>query len=128
MGEEQDVPVQPDGIGEVDSDLAGTVVVTGASTGIGYATTALLARQRYRVVATVRTHADAELLRAELGPRVEPVLVDVIEDDQIAALTAFTQALVGDGGLAGLVNNAGIAVAGPLMHLVRLTKPSDRVN
>lgn len=98
-------------------DFAGTVVVTGASTGIGYATAQLLTRRGYRVLATVRKEEDAARLRSEFGPRVEPVLVDVIEDDQIAALAARAQELVGDQGLTGLVNNAGIAIAGPMMHI-----------
>lgn len=101
----------------IPPDIVGTVVVTGASTGIGYATSQLLTRKGYRVIATVRKEADAARLRAELGPRAEPVLVDVIEDDQIAALAQRAQELVGERGLAGLVNNAGIAISGPLMHL-----------
>ena len=88
---------------------SGTVVITGASTGIGRATTLRLARAGFDVLAGVRREEDGAALRAEDG-RIEPVLVDVTDGGQIAALAQR----VGATPLAGLVNNAGIAVAGPL--------------
>jgi NAD(P)-dependent dehydrogenase (short-subunit alcohol dehydrogenase family) len=88
---------------------SGTVVITGASTGIGRATTLRLARGGFDVLAGVRREEDGAALRAEDG-RIEPVLVDVTDGGQIAALAQR----VGASPLAGLVNNAGIAVAGPL--------------
>jgi NAD(P)-dependent dehydrogenase (short-subunit alcohol dehydrogenase family) len=88
---------------------SGTVVITGASTGIGRATALRLARAGFTVLAGVRREEDGADLRAQDG-RIEPVLVDVTDAGQIASLAAR----VGDGPLAGLVNNAGIAVAGPL--------------
>ena len=88
---------------------SGTVVITGASTGIGRATTLRLARAGFDVLAGVRREEDGAALRAEDG-RIEPVLVDVTDGGQVAALAQR----VGGAPLAGLVNNAGIAVAGPL--------------
>jgi NAD(P)-dependent dehydrogenase (short-subunit alcohol dehydrogenase family) len=88
---------------------SGTVVITGASTGIGRATALRLARAGFAVLAGVRREEDGADLRAQDG-RIEPVLVDVTDAGQIAALAAR----VGGAPLAGLVNNAGIAVAGPL--------------
>ena len=88
---------------------SGTVVITGASTGIGRATALRLARAGFDVLAGVRREEDGADLRAQDG-RIEPVIVDVTDAGQIAALAAR----VGGGPLAGLVNNAGIAVAGPL--------------
>jgi NAD(P)-dependent dehydrogenase (short-subunit alcohol dehydrogenase family) len=88
---------------------SGTVVITGASTGIGRATALRLARAGFAVLAGVRREEDGADLRAQDG-RIEPVIVDVTDAGQIAALAAR----VGGGPLAGLVNNAGIAVAGPL--------------
>ena len=88
---------------------SGTVVITGASTGIGRATALRLARAGFAVLAGVRREEDGAALRAQDG-RIEPVIVDVTDAGQIAALAAR----VGGGPLAGLVNNAGIAVAGPL--------------
>ena len=88
---------------------SGTVVITGASTGIGRATALRLARAGFAVLAGVRREEDGAALRAQDG-RIEPVIVDVTDAGQIAALAAR----VGGSPLAGLVNNAGIAVAGPL--------------
>lgn len=86
--------------------MRGTVVVTGASTGIGRASALHLASLGFDVLAGVRRPADGEAL----GPTVTPVIVDVTDTDEIAALAAQ----IGDAPLAGLVNNAGIVVAGPL--------------
>ena len=88
---------------------SGTVVITGASTGIGRATALRLARAGFDVLAGVRREEDGADLRAQDG-RIEPVIVDVTDAGQIASLGAR----VGGAPLAGLVNNAGIAVAGPL--------------
>jgi NAD(P)-dependent dehydrogenase (short-subunit alcohol dehydrogenase family) len=87
----------------------GTVVITGASTGIGRATALRLARCGFDVLAGVRREADGAALRGEDG-RIEPVLVDVTDAGQVAGLAER----VAGAPLAGLVNNAGIAVAGPL--------------
>jgi NAD(P)-dependent dehydrogenase (short-subunit alcohol dehydrogenase family) len=97
-----------------------TVVITGASTGIGRASALRLARGGFDVLAGVRREEDGADLRAQ-DARIEPVLVDVTDAGQIARLAAR----VGGAPLAGLVNNAGIAVAGPLegvpIDLVRRT-------
>jgi len=86
------------------------VLVTGTSTGIGEATALRLARGGWRVLAGVRTIADAERLRAAAEDRLEPVTIDITEPATIAA------AADGLGGepLHGLVNNAGTAFAMPL--------------
>ncbi len=88
---------------------SGTVVITGASTGIGRATAVRLAGSGFGVLAGVRREEDGAALRAA-DSRIETVLVDVTDAAQVAALAQR----VGDGPHAGLVNNAGIAVAGPL--------------
>jgi NAD(P)-dependent dehydrogenase (short-subunit alcohol dehydrogenase family) len=88
---------------------SGTVVITGASTGIGRAASLRLARAGFSVLAGVRREEDGAALRAQ-DARIEPILVDVTDAGQIASLAAR----VGGAPLAGLVNNAGIAVAGPL--------------
>jgi NAD(P)-dependent dehydrogenase (short-subunit alcohol dehydrogenase family) len=90
------------------------IVVTGASTGIGEACALELDRRGYRVFAGVRTDAAAEKLRTKASPRLTPVLLDVTKSDCIAAAAQTVSAAVGEAGIAGLVNNAGIAVAGPL--------------
>jgi len=93
------------------------VVVTGASTGIGRAIAAKAAAGGAHVFASVRKLADAESLRAELGARVTPVLFDVADEAAVNAGAAQVSAALAGKKLFGLVNNAGIAVAGPLLHL-----------
>lgn len=91
-----------------------SVLVTGSSTGIGRATALRLDREGWRVFAGVRREQDAESLRAEAIGRLEPVQLDVTDAAQIAAAAGLIGEEVGEGGLDGIVNNAGVAVLGPL--------------
>jgi NAD(P)-dependent dehydrogenase (short-subunit alcohol dehydrogenase family) len=91
-----------------------SVLVTGASTGIGRATALRLDRAGWKVFAGVRRQADAESLAAEASDRLAPVMLDVTDAAQIAAAAERIGAEVGGAGLGGLVNNAGIGVPGPL--------------
>jgi NAD(P)-dependent dehydrogenase (short-subunit alcohol dehydrogenase family) len=93
------------------------VVVTGAAKGIGAAVVGRLAGDGFQVVAGVRREEDAAALRERHGDRVLPVLLDITEPDAVAAAAERVEREVGDRGLAGLVNNAGIAVAAPLEFL-----------
>jgi NAD(P)-dependent dehydrogenase (short-subunit alcohol dehydrogenase family) len=86
-------------------------VVTGASTGIGEATARHLASIGFNVFAGVRKDADAERVK---GPSIEPLMIDVSDGDSVRAAAAQVSEAVGSTGVAALVNNAGIAVAGPL--------------
>lgn len=90
-----------------------SVLVTGASTGIGRATALRLDSSGWQVFAGVRKDADAESLGAEASPRLVPVTLDVTDPGQIAAAADRIEAEA-EGGLDGLVNNAGVAVPGPL--------------
>jgi NAD(P)-dependent dehydrogenase (short-subunit alcohol dehydrogenase family) len=90
----------------------GVVVVTGSSTGIGRACAVALDRQGFHVLAGVRKEADGESLEAAAAG-LEPVIVDVTDAATIEALRAKVEAEHG-GRLAGLLNNAGISVAGPV--------------
>jgi len=89
-------------------------VITGTSTGIGRATALHLDRLGYRVFAGVRREADADGLRRESSERLAPVLLDVTDVGSIEAAAKTVSAEVGERGLAGLVNNAGIGLGGPL--------------
>lgn len=91
-----------------------SALVTGASTGIGRATALRLDREGWRVFAGVRREEDAESLRAEGSDRLTPVMLDVTDAAQAAAAAELIGERVGEGGLDGLVNNAGIAVLSPL--------------
>lgn len=94
-----------------------SAVVTGASTGIGYATAHYLTTRGWRVFAGVRKEADAERLLADLGPLVTPLIIDVTDADTCRTAADEARASLDGRNLSGLVNNAGIAVAGPLLHL-----------
>jgi NAD(P)-dependent dehydrogenase (short-subunit alcohol dehydrogenase family) len=91
-----------------------SALVTGASTGIGKATALRLDSAGWRVFAGVRREADAEALRAEASERLRPVMLDVTEPVQIAAAGEQIAGALGDTGLDGLVNNAGVAIPSPL--------------
>ena len=93
------------------------VVITGASTGIGAACAVRLARLGFRVFAGVRKSADGEALEKQAPESLTPLTLDVTDAGSIAAATAAVAGEVGGAGIAGLVNNAGIAVAGPLEFL-----------
>lgn len=98
-------------------ELDRAVLVTGASTGIGRAAVAKAVREGAHVFANVRKQADAESLRAEFGEAVTPVLFDVADEAGVRAGAETVAKALGDRRLFGLVNNAGIAVPGPLLHL-----------
>lgn len=91
-----------------------SVLVTGASTGIGRASALRMDAEGWRVFAAVRREEDVAALREAASDRLVPVMLDVTEAGQIAAAVERVAAEVGKAGLDGLVNNAGIAVLGPL--------------
>jgi NAD(P)-dependent dehydrogenase (short-subunit alcohol dehydrogenase family) len=90
-----------------------SVLVTGASTGIGRATALRLDADGWRVFAGTRDPADGESLRSEASNRLLPVTLDVTVPEQIAAAAELVEREA-DAGLDGLVNNAGVAIPGPL--------------
>jgi NAD(P)-dependent dehydrogenase (short-subunit alcohol dehydrogenase family) len=94
--------------------VRGAAVVTGASSGIGRATALHLDSLGFRVFAGVRKDADAESLRAEGSERLEPLMVDVTDESSIETAAREISERVADAGLAGLVNNAGIGLGGPV--------------
>jgi NAD(P)-dependent dehydrogenase (short-subunit alcohol dehydrogenase family) len=94
-----------------------SVVVTGTSTGIGWGTAKVLIAHGFRVFGSVRKTSDAERLAAEFGERFVPLLFDVTDEAAVKAAAAQVRAELAGEKLAGLVNNAGISVAGPLLQL-----------
>lgn len=93
------------------------VVITGASKGIGRATALYLDKQGFDVFAGIRNPDDGEELRQHASERFIPLIIDVSIPEQIAAAAEQVQRIVGDSGLYGLVNNAGVATAAPLEFL-----------
>lgn len=99
------------------------VLITGASSGIGLDCSRLLIEQGYGVIGTVRREEDGVRIRGLLGHAFTPLLLDVTDSSALARAVRQVEALVGDRGLAALVNNAGIASpSGPL-----LLQPLDEV-
>jgi len=93
-----------------------SVVVTGASTGIGRAAAKALVQQGLRVFGSVRKPEDAQSLTDEFGGEVVPLRFDVTEPESISNAASYVEQALEGTTLAGLVNNAGIALAGSLMH------------
>jgi NAD(P)-dependent dehydrogenase (short-subunit alcohol dehydrogenase family) len=91
-----------------------SVVVTGASTGIGRALVDALVAARFQVWATVRRQEDADALRTQHSDGVSPLLLDLTDEASVAAAGAVVRAA---GPLFALVNNAGVALPGPLEHV-----------
>jgi NAD(P)-dependent dehydrogenase (short-subunit alcohol dehydrogenase family) len=94
-----------------------SVVVTGASTGIGWATAKLLLDRGFRVFGSVRKQADADRLKGEFGTNFTPLFFDVTDEAAVLAAARDVRTALNGEKLAGLVNNAGIAVAGPVLGL-----------
>ncbi|HEY0104903.1 MAG TPA: SDR family oxidoreductase [Rhizomicrobium sp.] len=94
-----------------------SIVVTGSSTGIGWGITNVLISKGFRVFGSVRKEADGARLKQEFGANFVPVIFDVTDPAAVAKGAEQVAAALGGETLAGLVNNAGIAVAGPLLYL-----------
>jgi NAD(P)-dependent dehydrogenase (short-subunit alcohol dehydrogenase family) len=93
------------------------VVVTGASTGIGLACVEMLIANGFFVFGSVRRQADAERLQARFGAAFTPLLFDVTDVDAVAQGARLVEDRLAGKTLSGLVNNAGVAFPGPLLHL-----------
>ena len=98
------------------------VVITGVSTGIGYATAKRLIAKDMHVFGSVRKEGDAQRLCAALGAAFTPLYFDVTVEPAVQAAAQVVRERLAGATLFGLVNNAGIAVAGPLLHV-----PLDQV-
>ena len=98
----------------VVAEIQRTVVITGASTGIGEACALLLDKLGFFVFAGVRNDLDAQKLQQKASQKLIPIFLDVTDAESIAFAAEMLTNAVGSSGILGLVNNAGIAVPGPL--------------
>ncbi|MCE9522657.1 MAG: SDR family NAD(P)-dependent oxidoreductase [Alphaproteobacteria bacterium] len=94
-----------------------SVVVTGVSTGIGWGAAKVLTKAGFKVFGSVRKEADAKRLQTELGANFVPLIFDVTDEKAAKAATSVVRAGLNGQKLFGLVNNAGISVAGPLLYI-----------
>lgn len=100
------------------SQMQKSALVTGVSSGIGRAIAGALIAKGWQVFGSVRKQGDADQAQQTLGPNFTPLLFDVTDAEAVqAAANQVREQLGGTTKLAGLVNNAGIALAGPLEHL-----------
>lgn len=91
-----------------------TVLITGASAGIGRATTIKLAAQGHHVIAAARNVAALEQIKRTAKGKVDVLALDVTSQESVEAAKAEVPSLVGQDGLDVLINNAGYALTGPL--------------
>jgi len=94
-----------------------SVVITGVSTGIGFAVAETLVRRGYRVFGSVRKADDEERLRTRLGPQFNPLRFDVTDEAAVRTAASCVKEALGGETLFALINNAGICVVGPLTHV-----------
>lgn len=93
------------------------ILITGASTGIGRHASVLLAKQGYSILAGVRTEADAKALMADGNGLIHPLILDVTDSDSVRNAVETATDLVGTDTLVAIINNAGIAVSGPVLYV-----------
>ena len=92
------------------------ILITGVSTGIGYGAAKQFVQRGYTVYGSVRTQADADRLQAEFGDAFTPLLFDVTDAEAVAKAAQWLAEQLAGSGLGGLINNAGIAIGGPLQN------------
>ena len=93
------------------------ILITGASTGIGYDLVKVFLNRGYRVFGSVRNQEDADRLQKDFGDAFSPLIFDVTDHRKVEAAAKTLESKIGNEGLGGLINNAGIAVAGPFVDL-----------
>lgn len=98
-----------------------SIVVTGVSTGIGQSIAEMLIQKGFHVFGSVRKQTDVDRLRSDLGTGFTPLTFDITDEVAVHAAAKQVRDQLKGETLFGLVNNAGIAVAAPMLYL----KPDD---
>jgi len=96
---------------------AKSILITGASSGIGNGTAKEFIRRGYKVFGSVRKDEDAKRLKNELGENFFPLIFDVTDQAAVDRAATEVQKLLNGQGLGGLINNSGISISGPIEHL-----------
>ena len=94
-----------------------SIVITGTSTGIGYASSKLFIENGYQVFGSVRNEADADKVSNELGSNFVPLIFDVTDEAAVKNSVKIVEDQIGDQKLSGLINNAGLGVMGTIQSL-----------
>ena len=94
-----------------------SIVITGVSTGIGLDLTRKFIKHGYKVFGSVRNKKDAERLSIEFGELYFPLIFDVTDSDEIKKAAKIVEEEINQETLSGLINNAGIAIYGPILHI-----------
>ena len=93
------------------------IVITGTSTGIGYACSKNFIEKGYKVFGSVRNNNDAERISNELGNNFIPLIFDVTDETAVKESVKVVENHIGDQKLSGLINNAGLGVMGTIQSL-----------
>lgn len=101
---------------DIPTTSRGAVIITGVSSGIGRSAAAGLIARGLRVFGSLRSQTDAARLSAALGPAFTPLVFDVTDEAAVQESAAQVRQQLNGRRLLGLVNNAGIALPGPLMY------------
>ena len=96
-----------------------TVVITGASSGIGRSSAGRMVQSGWRVFATVRKTQDGDQLRYDFGTSVTPLIMDVTSQSSVTAAVEQVAPLLQDSGLDGLVNVAGVGKVRPVEYMTQ---------
>lgn len=97
--------------------MKGFILITGVSTGIGRAAAGKFVQEGFHVFGSVRKEAEGAELKQALGSLFTPLVFDVQDSDGVVAARKKVEEMVGDQGLACLINNAGVSVYGPMIHV-----------
>ena len=92
-------------------------MITGTSTGIGYACSKHFIEQGYKVFGSVRNNNDAERISNDLGTNFIPLIFDVTDETAVKESVKVVENHIGDQKLSGLINNAGLGVMGTIQSL-----------
>lgn len=98
-------------------DKSKNILITGASTGIGYDLAKVFVKNGYTVYGSVRKKEDAERLENDLGEHFKSLIFDVTDHASVDKAAEDLTKKLGEEGLSGLINNAGVAIGGPLMDV-----------
>ena len=93
------------------------IVITGVSTGIGYSAAQNLIQSGYRVFGSLRKKEDSNILKKKFGQNFYPLIFDVRDEGAIKESVLKVKEIIGDNGIDCLINNSGIALGGPSLHL-----------